>query len=124
VRYEHRTDRLLTRKQFANRLLGHLSIAGAVVVFSLGIGAAGYHFTAELPWLDSLLNASMILAGMGPVADLRTAPAPAKCFATIYALYSGLVFLVVAGILLAPVAHRVLHKLHLEGGADRSSKSS
>ena len=113
MRYERKTDRLLTQREFASRLLGHLSIAAAVVGFSLGVGTAGYHFAAGLPWLDALLNAAMILAGMGQVDRLTTAAA--KLFATTYALYSGLVFLVVAGILLAPVAHRVLHKLHLEG---------
>jgi hypothetical protein len=112
MRYERKTDQLLTRREFASRLLGHLSIAAAVVAFSLAIGVAGYHFSAGLSWLDALLNSAMILTGMGPVDRLVTAPA--KLFATVYALYSGLVFLVVAGILLAPVTHRVLHKLHLE----------
>ena len=83
------------------------------------MGATGYHFAARLPWLDALLNAAMILAGMGPVDQLTTSEA--KLFATLYALYSGLVFLVVAGILLGPVIHRVLHRFHLE---DRDAESS
>jgi hypothetical protein len=75
---------------------------------------AGYHFTAGLPFLDSLLNASMILGGMGPVNELYTTGA--KIFASFYSLFSGIAFLVVAGILIAPLAHRLLHRLHLEAG--------
>jgi uncharacterized membrane protein YhiD involved in acid resistance len=73
---------------------------------------AGYHFSEGLSWLDSLLNASMILGGMGPVSQLHTAAG--KWFASAYALYSGMVFLAISGIMLAPPAHRLLHRLHLE----------
>jgi hypothetical protein len=80
-------------------------------MFSLGIGMAGYHFLESLSWLDSLLNASMILGGMGPVNPLQTAAG--KIFASFYALYSGVVLLAAVGILVAPIFHRFLHRFHL-----------
>lgn len=100
------------RHVFLQHLASQAGIAAAVVAASLLLGACGYHFTAGLPWLDALLNASMILTGMGPVDVLKTAPA--KVFATFYALFSGVVFLSVMAILLAPVLHRFLHRFHLE----------
>lgn len=84
----------------------------AMVLVALMIGIAGYHFLERLPWLDSFLNASMILGGMGPVDTLNTAAG--KFFAACYALFSGLVILAVAGVAFAPVVHRFLHKFHLE----------
>lgn len=93
-------------------MMSHAGMALALVSVSLAIGVAGYHYLGGLGWVDSLLNASMILGGMGPVDLLKTRQA--KLFAAFYALFSGIVFLGVAGIMLAPVAHRVLHYLHLE----------
>lgn len=90
----------------------HSAMALGLVSVSLGIGMAGYHFLGGLSWVDSLLNASMILGGMGPVDILKSRNA--KLFASFYALFSGIVFLGVAGIMLAPIAHRILHYLHLE----------
>jgi hypothetical protein len=118
--YEHRSSPLLTRKQFFLRLARHFCAALAVIALSLGAGVAGYRVFAGLSWIDSLLNASMILGGMGPVDTLMTGPA--KLFASAYALFSGIVFLLITGILVAPVAHRLLHRMHLEPGgrADRS----
>ncbi len=87
-------------------------LALGVMGIGLGIGVVGYHDLAGLSWLDSLLNASMILGGMGPVDPLHE-PA-AKLFASFYALFSGLVFIGVASVLVAPFAHRLLHKLHLD----------
>jgi hypothetical protein len=84
-----------------------------VVVFSLLVGMAGYVWLANMTWVNAFLNACMLLGGMGPVGDLPNDAS--KIFAGLYALYSGLVFIVSAGILIAPIAHRVLHKLHLEG---------
>ncbi|HTO06425.1 MAG TPA: hypothetical protein VMR86_05145 [Myxococcota bacterium] len=72
----------------------------------------GYHWFESLPWVDSFLNASMLLGGMGPVDMPHTESG--KLFAGFYALYSGMLFLVLAAILLAPVFHRVLHRFHLE----------
>jgi hypothetical protein len=114
--YEHRSQPLLPRPQFLRRMLGHGLLAVSLVLVSLGIGVAGYHFTEGLSWLDALLNASMILGGMGPVNELRTAAG--KLFASAYALFSGMAFLATAGILVAPLAHRLLHRLHLETSDD------
>jgi hypothetical protein len=112
--YEHRTEPLLPREQFYRRLIRHMLLAFGLMAGSLGLGVLGYHLTEGLSWLDSLLNASMILSGMGPVAVLHS-PA-GKLFASFYALFSGAVFLGMAGIVVAPVAHRLLHRLHLEEG--------
>jgi hypothetical protein len=112
--YEHRTEPLLPRHRFYRRLFRHALVAFALMASSLGLGVLGYHYTEGLSWLDSLLNASMILGGMGPVAVLHT-PA-GKLFASFYALFSGAVFLGMAGIVIAPIAHRLLHRLHLEEG--------
>ena len=111
--YEHRTEPLLPRRKFLRRLAMHGLAAGGVVVVSLSLGILGYHFLAGLSWIDALLNASMILTGEGPVDPMRTATA--KLFASFYALFSGVVFLAIWSILVVPVAHRLLHKLHLEG---------
>jgi hypothetical protein len=110
--YEHKSEPLLPLRGFARRLLKHFIVAMTLIFGSLGIGVAGYHFLEDLSWLDALLNASMILGGMGPVNAIRT-PA-GKIFASFYALFSGVAFLVVVGIMMAPIGHRLLHGLHLE----------
>ena len=94
-------------------MLGHSLVALGLILASLGIGVVGYHVTEGLSWLDALLNASMLLGGMGPVSPLQTVAG--KWFASAYALFSGMAFVATAGILVAPVAHRLLHHLHLEG---------
>jgi hypothetical protein len=93
-------------------MAAHALAAAAVVVASLAVGVVGYHFLAGLPWVDALLNASMILGGMGPVDPLRTTTA--KLFASFYALFSGVVFLAAAALLMAPLVHRLLHVLHVD----------
>ena len=110
--YEHQSDPLLPRRGYLLRLLGHTLLALTIIAMALFIGVAGYHFIGGLSWIDSLLNASMILGGMGPVDLLTTVPA--KLFASFYALFAGVAFLAIAGVLIAPVAHRFLHRLHLE----------
>jgi hypothetical protein len=110
--YEHRTDRLLPVRDFIDRLLRHAGLASIVIAGSLLVGIFGYHWIAGYDWVDAFLNAAMILGGMGPVGDLNTNAA--KIFAGLYALYAGLVFLVAAGIVLAPLFHRVMHKFHLD----------
>jgi hypothetical protein len=112
MRYEHKTDPLLPFRQFVVRLVVHASAGLGVIAGSLGLGVLGYHHFEHLPWLDALLNASMILGGMGPVDPVRTSGG--KVFASAYALFSGVIFLVVVGLMIAPAAHRVLHRLHLE----------
>lgn len=111
--YENHTHRLLTPAQFLRRVGRHGLVAAAVIVFALGIGVVGYHLIAGLPWIDSLLNASMILGGMGPVDPLHTDAA--KLFASFYALFSGLMFIGIASVLVAPFVHRLLHRIHYEG---------
>jgi hypothetical protein len=97
---------------FLRRLLRHFGIAVLILAVSLGIGVVGYHTLGRLGWVDSLLNASMILGGMGPVNSLTDNAA--KIFASVYALFSGVLFLVAAGVLVAPVAHRFLHYFHMD----------
>ncbi len=97
---------------FARRMIGAFSLGLAVIAFVLFIGISGYHWLAGFNWVDSFLEASMILGGMGPVNPLTTDAA--KIFAACYALFSGLVFIGLMGIVLTPVIHRVLHKFHVE----------
>lgn len=110
--YEHKSKPLLPMELFIIRQLRHMAFAVGIVVISLAIGILGYHFFEGLPWLDSLLNASMILGGMGPVNPLQTTAG--KLFASFYALFAGMVFLAAAGVLFAPIFHRFLHRFHLE----------
>jgi uncharacterized membrane protein len=104
--------KLLPRRVFALHVLRNLAYVSGFIAASLALGAAGYHEFAGLPWLESTLNAAMILTGMGPVDPLTT-PA-AKIFGIIYALFSGVAFLTMVAMLLAPAAHRLIHRLHLE----------
>jgi hypothetical protein len=113
-RYEHRSESLLPWRRFLlHRVANSLLLGGGVIVVSLAIGMLGYRITEGMGWLDGFLNASMFLGGMGPVASMHTASG--KLFAGIYALYSGLILIAVAGLLLAPFLHRLLHRFHLEG---------
>lgn len=108
--YETHTQPPLKRPQFAARLARHGAAAVALLGVSLAIGIAGYMEFERLAFVDALLNAAMLLGGMGPVnAPQSTA---GKVFASLYALYAGLFFIVTAAILLTPVLHRVLHRLH------------
>ena len=100
------------RRSFYHRFLLALALSGVLISFSLALGILGYHFIAKLNWVDSILNAAMILAGMGPVNALDSDAA--KLFASAYALFSGLVFITATGILLSPIFHRVLHRFHIE----------
>ncbi len=111
MRKRHR-NRLPSRAEFVGRLAGNALIAGVMVMGSLAIGVIGYHVTAHLPWVDALLNASMILTGMGPVDPLTSTTA--KLFASAYAIFSGVAFLTIVAVLLAPLVHRFLHRFHLE----------
>ena len=109
--YEHHKQPLASNKVFAQRLMGNVLIGFVLLVFSLGMGVIGYHYLENLSWIDSLLNASMILGGMGPVNPLQTDAG--KIFASFYALYSGVVLLASVGVLAAPIFHRFLHHFHL-----------
>ena len=108
--YEQRTVPPVSRAVFLRRLAGHAAITLAVVFVSLGAGMAGYAHFEHLGWCDAFLNAAMLLGGMGPVETPVTRGG--KLFAGFYALYAGLVFLVAAGIMGAPVFHRLLHQFH------------
>jgi len=99
-------------RQFSVRAARHFAIAVAGILFALGIGVLGYHVFDRLPWIDALVNASMILGGMGPVDPLSNAAA--KLFASFYALFSGLFFLGASAVVFAPWLHRLLHQLHIE----------
>jgi hypothetical protein len=109
--YEHHKQPLASRKVFARRLGLNATIGFVLLGFSLVIGMLGYHFLERLSWIDSLLNASMILGGMGPVNPLKTDSG--KIFASFYAIYSGVILLASVGILIAPIFHRFLHRFHL-----------
>ena len=109
---EHRAPRPLPHRHFIRGLMRNGAWAALAVAVSDGVGTVGYHWFAGFKWIDSFLNASMLLGGMGPVGDLPNDGA--KLFASVFALYSGLVFLVVAGLMVAPVFHRVLHRFHWE----------
>ncbi len=108
---ERRHEPVLPRPLFYRRVLTFFLFSVIIIGCSLGVGILGYHFTEHLSWLDSLLNASMILGGMGPVDSLKTDAG--KLFASFYALFSGMVFLVAVGVLIAPIVHRFLHTFHV-----------
>ena len=116
-RFEHRRQPLASRRVFMQRMVRYLAVSFAIVLVSLAIGVLGYHLTEGLSWIDSLLNASMILGGMGPVDPIHTVAG--KLFASFYALFAGMVLLVAVGVLIAPAFHRFLHRFHLEVGNDK-----
>jgi hypothetical protein len=109
---EHHRQPLATRAEFARRMLRFSLVTAGIILSSLVIGMLGYHYFESLSWIDSLLNASMILGGMGPVNELRTNAG--KLFASVYALYSGIILLASVGILVTPIFHRFMHRFHLE----------
>jgi len=113
MRLEHRDEPLAPRPRFIKRFALYAMVALLVLLIALGIGVWGYHSLGGLPWVSALENASMILAGMGPVDVLLTTDA--KLFASFYALASGILFLTTVSLLLAPIVHRLLHHMHLSG---------
>jgi hypothetical protein len=114
--FEHHSRPLLPRKQFYKRVLRYAWFAFELLGISLGIGVVGYHYFNDLPWLDSLLNASMILTGMGPIDPMKNDGA--KWFASFYAIFSGVAFLSTVAVFLSPIVHRFLHRLHLDDGKE------
>ncbi|MGC9215264.1 hypothetical protein [Acidithiobacillus sp.] len=108
----HQPLHLLSRTEFLWRQLRYAGAALGFMLLSLGMGMLGYHLLAHIDWIDSLLNASMILSGMGPVASLHGSCA--KLFASAYALYSGVVYLAVSAVLLYPLVERLMKILHLQ----------
>ena len=108
--YEDKSTLPLSHRDFALRMAGHFIVATLFILASLALGMWGYHALEALPWVDAFLNASMLLGGMGPVDPPHTQAG--KLFAGIYAMYAGLAFLIMAGVIFTPVLHRVLHKFH------------
>lgn len=119
--YEPMNQRLLPLERFVTRVVRHAGVALAVTAIALALGMAGYHFLDGLSWVDAFLNAAMILGGMGPVSPLRSNAA--KVFAGLYALFAGVVFIAVAGVTIAPFAHRLLHRFHFDDEEDRERPS-
>jgi TRAP-type C4-dicarboxylate transport system permease small subunit len=110
--FERKHEKLAPVSVFVRRMAKSVAMAGLLVAGALFLGVSGYHWIAGFSWVDSLVEASMILGGMGPVNQLTTKGA--KLFASGYALFSGLMFIAVLGIVLAPVTHRLLHKFHID----------
>ena len=120
--FEHHREPLLPRSAYLRRVGRFSAWALLIVLGSVAIGMIGYHFLEGLAWMDAFLNAAMILGGMGPVNPIHTEGG--KLFAGIYALYSGLVFLLAAGVLFAPIIHRIMHRFHLEMSASNPAKKA
>jgi TRAP-type C4-dicarboxylate transport system permease small subunit len=110
--FEHRGKPLLARPEYVRRLVRVWTVALGLVFGSLGIGILGYHYFCDLGWLSSLLNASMILFSEGPIDPTPTVAG--KIWASFYALFSGVAFITIIGVIFAPVFHRFLHKFHLD----------
>mgnify|MGYP001295950258 CR=1 FL=1 len=110
--FEHRKEQLLPRSAFLARMGRSGAVAIGVVLAAWTAGTLGYRELEGLSWIDALLNAAMILSGMGPTSELHTTAG--KLFASLYALASGFLFLTVAGVLCAPLLHRMIHRFHLE----------
>lgn len=119
--YERRHTRPLSTAQFLLRMLRHIAFAFAAIAVSLIAGMIGYVHYEQMSRIDAFVNAAMLLGGMGPMKTDGLSEA-GKIFAGIYALYAGLVFIGVMGLLLTPVVHRMLHRFHWEEGASGASK--
>ena len=119
--FEHKHQPLLPRRAFVLRVVKSAVTALLLIALSLALGAVGYHAFADLGWLDATHAASMILTGMGPVHPMETDGA--KVFETCYALFSGVVFLTVAALILGPLAHRLIHRFYLAEDDGEDGKS-
>src|SRR5450631_790179 len=111
-RFEHKSQPLISRGQFARRMALYFAFASGFLCFSLALGTVGYAYFTNLPVVDAFLNASIILTGIGPVDKMETIGG--KLFASIYAIYSGVAFLTFCGVLFTPIYHRFIHKFHLD----------
>ena len=117
--FEKKHEPLLPRAAFVFRLGRSFAVTLLIVAASLLMGSFGYRYFGDLSWIDAVLNAAMILTGMGPVDQMTTTAG--KLFATFYALYSGVAFLTMMAVILAPLIHRLLHKFHLDGEDDQEA---
>ena len=109
--FEHKNHQILPFKKFVLRVIKYFIFSIIFIAFSLGIGTIGYHYYAKISWVDAFYNAALILTGMGPVDEMLTDSA--KLFASFYALFSGIAFLSTVAVIFAPIAHRLLHILHV-----------
>ncbi|MDZ4724214.1 MAG: hypothetical protein SGI97_09970 [candidate division Zixibacteria bacterium] len=112
LKFEHRGQDLLAKHVYLRRLTATVFFSAVILLLWLLVGMFGYHWFADLSWIDAFLNASMIMSGMGPVDTIH--PAAAKAFAGFYAILSGVIFLGVFGLLAAPIIHRFLHRFHID----------
>ena len=110
--FEHKKHQVLPMKKFIRRVFNYFLFSMIILTFSLGLGTFGYHYFGQISWIDAFYNASLILTGMGPVDEMTTVAA--KLFASFYALFSGIIFLSTVAIIFAPIAHRLLHLLHVK----------
>ena len=117
--YEHRDEQPLTHRRFMLRMARHAAFGVALIAGSLALGMLGYHRFAQQEWIDAFLNSAMLLGGMGPVGELTTRSG--KLFAGLFALYAGMVFLVLIATILTPVIHRVMHRFHWDADHRRAS---
>ncbi len=113
--YERQSQPLISKRLFARRVARSFAAGALIIVVSLSVGMLGYHWLEGMRWIDSFVNAAMILSGMGPLEPLKTDGG--KLFAGLYAIYSGLAVILIAGVVFAPVLHRFLHRFHLDPDA-------
>jgi hypothetical protein len=116
--YENKREPLATLAVYYWRIFKNLVIGSLILAFCLLIGILGYHYIGHIVWIDAIHNASMILSGMGPVANVDNTSG--KLFSSAYALFSGVVFITNIGFILAPAAHRFFHRLHLDVSKEES----
>lgn len=119
--YEKKHEPLLQKKAFVRRLSYNILVASEALLISLGLGIIGYHNLCHFSWIDSLLNASMILGGMGPVCPIDDEYISGKIFASFYAIFSGIGFVGGISILLAPILHRIYHRFHIEDELEKET---
>ena len=115
--YERHSQPLLSRRLFARRVARSFATGASIIIVSLSVGMLGYHWLEHMRWIDAFANAAMILSGMGPIDPLKTDGG--KLFAGLYAIYSGLAVILIAGVVFAPVVHRFLHRFHLDPGSPK-----
>ena len=120
MEFEHRKQKVVPMPQFLKRMGRYGLVAAMLIFFSVSLGTIGYHHFGQLNWIDSFHMASMILTGMGPVAEMETDGA--KLFSSFFALYSGVAFLSITAVFFAPIVHRFLHILHVETDQDKPDK--
>ena len=111
MKTEKQNRQILPFRVFLKRVLKYFLFSSMLIAFSLAIGTIGYHYYGGISWIDGFYNASLILTGMGPVNEMHTTAA--KLFASFYALFSGIAFLSTVAVIFAPIAHRLLHMLHI-----------